>query len=1333
MKVRLISIILVVVMIVSICPFSVVAEINYNQYSITNTKNATGMDIVEEARKWANSGATYVPNDKIAWPEGVAWRTGLGSTLYFDCIGFVSRVLNDLGFRSYEYPTPDGGSQVALYNKYGSGYITCDMTKWYNYGINLATKLKNAKNGDFSDLCPGDIIGWVSDSGNHVFIYAGEVNGTPWMVEFTGSGYKDRAVTSDYMSKAEYAVRFAEESGTYISQCTTYPCSITVKITDEADCYAYTLPCNSDTAESNGFISKKLTEKPLAKGTILTASLLIKNTEGNYWYKVELPDDTIAYLYGTHCEKQDLIAPTIQNGSFPSNITGATNIIGTIATTGTLKTIRAVVYKGKEASGTVAITSNKVTINKSSYNLKNSEVDYSLPFQNLANYGNGYYTLTYEVEISSYYTNSSNTATNEIIGGYNSLGSYTFYYGDMNASDEGSNSDSSSEGASGLSYPPYPKVNYDYSSDVKCGTIRYIAQNTGSEYFSWNYWPTNSFGGYTGGPEIECGTACISMALSYVGINRTPKDLLIATNGYTSNMWVDQDSATSRSITISKAGIAAAMDDYINGNGKFSPLCIYIQPFSSTSAMHWVLLVGKISDNTYLALNPWHSSGTNGTFTIQINGSTATYNGLTNPITSVNQWYNSEVEIESEKASITLNSLDGSVWSVITCEPESYITLLPQYPKVEGYYFSGWSKTNNSSTVEYHPNDIIYVDETLTLYPVYVSHAKAISGEEVLIYDISDFYAENYDITPITSETYVINKLINKSYWTEWSDYSLNEVTATDSVEVKTTTLYRYYYFYCSSCGRHEPYSGTCDCGKSLYSSDFVFNWFEIPYSQSNSKKYSYMNGEKSYTESLGDGKRWNFSTANINSTVPGTTSGESVIIDIGYSYRTYVEEYDTQSVSLTAYKISPKHVHLYNSVVTQPSCTSQGYTTHTCSCGHSYVDSYTAKADHSYGEWYQTVAPTCTAKGTERRNCTNCSAYETREKEANGHSYTFIVIAPSCTTDGYTIYSCSCGDTYKANYINALGHFFGNWYETKAPTCTEKGAEQRDCNNCKHFEMRDVAATGHSYISVVTAPSCTSGGFTTYTCHCGDTYKADHVNATGHSYSNGNCTSCGASDPDHIKTDAKITANDVISFAGDTIEIPIVISNNPGIVSMLLTVTYDESVLTLVEVKDTGLITGAMHTPALDSPYLLTWINSTITDNITSNGTVATLVFEIAENAETGVYPISISYDYENYDIVNVDMDPVLFETVDSTLTITDWVYGDVNRDGRINLLDSTILARYVAKWPNYTADALHLSAADVNNDGRVNLLDSTILARHIAKWPGYIELPFEKNKSFL
>lgn len=81
-------------------------------------------------------------------------------------------------------------------------------------------------------------------------------------------------------------------------------------------------------------------------------------------------------------------------------------------------------------------------------------------------------------------------------------------------------------------------------------------------------------------------------------------------------------------------------------------------------------------------------------------------------------------------------------------------------------------------------------------------------------------------------------------------------------------------------------------------------------------------------------------------------------------------------------------HAHRYTSTVTKPTCTAQGYTTHTCSCGDWYRDNFTNALGHSYGAWEQNKAPTCTAQGTEKRTCTRCNATQTRNVAELGHNY---------------------------------------------------------------------------------------------------------------------------------------------------------------------------------------------------------------------------------------------------------------------------------------------------------------------------------------------------------
>ena len=196
------------------------------------------------------------------------------------------------------------------------------------------------------------------------------------------------------------------------------------------------------------------------------------------------------------------------------------------------------------------------------------------------------------------------------------------------------------EAATQCSYVPNAMIEYSYVSTVSPGTIRYISQNPGSNYFNSQYWPSSSFGGYST-PTIECGTACISMALSYIGVNQTPKAMLEAKNGYT--YFDGWSGATYSSLGVSEQSISDAIDKYINGNGKYSPPVIQIKPFSSTSNQHYVVLIGKVANNQYCVLDPYSDS----TWTVTISGTSAKYHNGTNPITQVHQWYNADASIKN--------------------------------------------------------------------------------------------------------------------------------------------------------------------------------------------------------------------------------------------------------------------------------------------------------------------------------------------------------------------------------------------------------------------------------------------------------------------------------------------------------------------------------------------------------------------------------------------------------------------------------------------------------------------------------------------------------------
>ena len=125
--------------------------------------------------------------------------------------------------------------------------------------------------------------------------------------------------------------------------------------------------------------------------------------------------------------------------------------------------------------------------------------------------------------------------------------------------------------------------------------------------------------------------------------------------------------------------------------------------------------------------------------------------------------------------------------------------------------------------------------------------------------------------------------------WGNWSGWSGTVQVESDTKHVQSRKEYRYYYFYCPRCGGREPLQGASDCHKySLTINDARTAWFPIAYKDCRSYTYSYA-GYKRYTESLGDGLRWNFSSGNLNSSNVGTKDSDSdaVVIRMGYRYQT--------------------------------------------------------------------------------------------------------------------------------------------------------------------------------------------------------------------------------------------------------------------------------------------------------------------------------------------------------------------------------------------------------------------------------------------------------------
>lgn len=160
-----------------------------------------------------------------------------------------------------------------------------------------------------------------------------------------------------------------------------------------------------------------------------------------------------------------------------------------------------------------------------------------------------------------------------------------------------------------------------YSQGVTKGSFRYVDQTPG-------YQGSNGWGNRAGDSGGECCTACESMALSYMGIDVSPAQLLSTGKSFQEN---DGEKVKVRDGTLDDKieGLAdismtsywekwddARIDSMVSefeqdGNaGNTSPVLIrYRCPNSdgdqNSEGAHWIMLVGKNDDGTYQAIGPW--------------------------------------------------------------------------------------------------------------------------------------------------------------------------------------------------------------------------------------------------------------------------------------------------------------------------------------------------------------------------------------------------------------------------------------------------------------------------------------------------------------------------------------------------------------------------------------------------------------------------------------------------------------------------------------------------------------------------------------------------------
>lgn len=128
------------------------------------------------------------------------------------------------------------------------------------------------------------------------------------------------------------------------------------------------------------------------------------------------------------------------------------------------------------------------------------------------------------------------------------------------------------------------------------------------------------------------------------------------------------------------------------------------------------------------------------------------------------------------------------------------------------------------------------------------------------------------------------------------------------------------------------------------------------------------------------------------------------------------------------------------------------------------------------------------------------------------------------------------------------------------------------------------------------------------------------------------------------------IYVKDVSVAAGTTeIEVPVLIQNNPGILGMILTISYDESALILKDTDNGEAISNVLtltNGNELVSGCRFLWDGLEISAGDVYDGEILLLTFKVIDNAASGKY--GISFAYEAGDIIDnnlMNISPSIYE----------------------------------------------------------------------------------------
>lgn len=192
----------------------------------------------------------------------------------------------------------------------------------------------------------------------------------------------------------------------------------------------------------------------------------------------------------------------------------------------------------------------------------------------------------------------------------------------------------------------------------------------------------------------------------------------------------------------------------------------------------------------------------------------------------------------------------------------------------------------------------------------------------------------------------------------------------------------------------------------------------------------------------------------------------------------------------------------------------------------------------------------------------------------------------------------------------------------------------------------------------------------------------------------------------------------------GTSVEVNVEIENNPGIIGALLSVNYDDGLTLVNATTGSAFAPLAMTNPGeFKSPCNFSWDAPDIAKEDIKDGVILTLTFEISETVTPGT-KLNIGVSADDDAFIDSSLTPVELNITNNEIIAINYLPGDVNNDGKVNMTDVVLLRRDITGGYNVSVNK---SAEDVNADGKVNMTDVVLIRRYITGGYGVVLLPSE------